>query len=323
MNARLEEWLDQMRQAHEPGPLVRVVVVRSGRTESWTFDVTEKTDLEDLAERIDATVREANCRRCEMRAVDAEGRVIDHLIYRIDQTALAQVVGPGGGLALPYEVTESITAALRSHKSFAILGLKGGAEAQEHSKQIITMLMTQNTGLVEALAQARRERAEEVAAIRGERDAEVGRLRTENTELRDRIDKQWEMEDELRTRHSDKQVDIEKTKVAARILGALGEAGIAQLFPKGSAGHHNVRQQIAEKVLDSITKEQAEAIFPVLNQEQQVMLANFIRLGVEAAQSVTGTGAPAESGSSKTSTDAAAAAAVVNGVAAKERNGAS
>ncbi len=240
--------------------------------------------------------------------------MIDPLIYRSDQAALAQVVGPGGGLALPYEVTESITAALRSHKSFAILGLKGGAEAQEHSKQIITMLMTQNTGLVEALTQARRERAEEVAAIRAERDTEVGRLRTENTELRDRIDKQWEMEDELRTRHADKQVDIEKTKVAGRILGALGEAGVAQLFPKGSAGHHNVRQQIAEKVLDSITKEQAEAIFPVLNQEQQVMLANFIRLGVEAAQAVAGTSA---GGDPSTSTDAAAA--VANSVAAKEK----
>ena len=34
-------------------------------------------------------------------------------------------------LPLPYEVTESITAALRSHKSFTILGLKGIAEGQE------------------------------------------------------------------------------------------------------------------------------------------------------------------------------------------------
>ena len=45
---------------------MRIIVVRSGRTESWTFDVTEKTDLEDLAERIEATVREANGHRCEM-----------------------------------------------------------------------------------------------------------------------------------------------------------------------------------------------------------------------------------------------------------------
>lgn len=202
-------------------PLVRVIIVRSGRTESWTFDVTEKTDIEDLAERIEATVREANCRRCEMRAIDAEGRVIDHLIYRSEQAALAQVVGPAGGLSMPYEVTESIAAALRSHKSFAVLGLKGIAEGQEHSKQIITMLMTQNTGLIEALAQARRERAEEVAAIRAERDAEVGTHRKESAELRDRIDKQWELEDELRTRYADKQMDIEKTKVAGRILGAL------------------------------------------------------------------------------------------------------
>src|SRR5438105_456047 len=35
-----------------------------------------------------------------------------------------------------------------------------------------------------------------------------------------------------------------------------------------NAGHRNVRQQIAEKILESITKEQAETIFPVLDQEQ-------------------------------------------------------
>lgn len=275
MNVRLEEWLDQARQARDPGPLACVVVVRSGRTESWTFDVTEKSDLEDLAERIEATVRDANCRRCEMRAIDAEGRVIDHLIYRGEQAALAQVVGPAGSLSLPYEVTESIAAALRSHKSFTVLGLKGIAEGQEHAKQIITFLMNQNTALVEALAHARRERTEEVAAIRAEDGAEIATPRKENADLRERINQQWEMEDELRSRHADSQMDIEKTKLYGRILGALGEAGVAQLFPKGTAGHRSVRQQIAEKVLDSITKEQAETIFPVLNQEQQVMLAKF------------------------------------------------
>jgi hypothetical protein len=313
MNVRLEEWLSQARQAREPGPLARVVVTRSGRAETWTFDVTEKTDLEDLAERIEATVRDANCRRCEMRALDAEGRVIDHLIYRAEQTALAQVVGPAGGLSLPYEVTESLAAALRSHKSFTVLGLKGIAEAQDHAKQIITFLMTQNTTLVEALAVARRERSEEIAAIRAETSAEIGTLRKENAELRDRIDKQWEMEDELRSKHTESEGHLEKTKLAARILGALGEAGVAHLFPKGSAGHQNVRQQIAERILDSVTKEQAEIIFPVLTQEQQVMLANFIRLGVEAR---TVDDAPTE-GRSTTAANAAAAAATANGVAAK------
>ena len=69
-------------------------------------------------------------------------------------------------------------------------------------------------------------------------------------------------------------------------------------------------------VLDSVTKEQAETIFPVLSQEQQVMLANFIRLGVEA-QAVSPQGADARS---TTSTDGATAAAVANGAAAKEKN---
>src|SRR5258708_40076318 len=102
MNVRLEEWLDQMRQAQEPGPLARVVVVRGGRGETWTFDVTDKTDLEDLAERIEATVRDANCRRCELRAVDADGTVIDHFIYRPEQGALEQVIGPAGRSSGPF-----------------------------------------------------------------------------------------------------------------------------------------------------------------------------------------------------------------------------
>src|SRR5207247_7457169 len=104
----------------------------------------------------------------------------------------------------------------------------------------------------------------------------------QRNELRKRINKQQQMEDKHRSKYTESQAYLEKTKVAGRILGALGEAGVAQLFPKGSAGHQNVRQQIAEKVLDSITKEQAETIFSVLNQEQQVMLANCIRLVVEA-----------------------------------------
>jgi len=77
-----------------------------------------------------------------------------------------------------------------------------------------------------------------------------------------------------------------------------------------------VRQQIAEKILDSVTKEQAETIFPVLSQEQQVMLANFIRLGVEAQAGR----AEATEGGTTTSQDAAVAAAVANGATAKEKN---
>jgi len=57
-----------------------------------------------------------------------------------------------------------------------------------------TLLMNQNSALVDALAQARRERTEEVGAIRAEADAELARLRKENSDLRKRVDKQWEME---------------------------------------------------------------------------------------------------------------------------------
>ncbi len=305
MNVRLEEWLDQMRQAQHPGPLVRVVVARGGRGETWTFDVTDKTDLEELAERMEATVRDANCRRCEMRAVDAEGKVIDNFIYRPDQAALAQVVGPAAGSSMPFEVTESITAALRSHRSFAVLTLKGMAENQQHAKDIITDLRTQNIALVDALTDGRRERAEEVAAIRAESGAEIVALRKENAELRERISKQWEMEDDLRSKYVDKQESLEKTKVVARILGALGEAGVAQFFPNGSAGQHNMRQQMAEQFLDSTTKEQTDVVLPLLSQEQLALLGSFVKLGVQAQAVATETNPEVH--------DAAVAAAKANG----------
>jgi len=54
----------------------------------------------------------------------------------------------------------------------------------------------------------------------------------------------------------------------------------------------------------------------VLNQEQQVMLAKFIRLGVEAQAASTSP----EGSAPSTSHDPAAAAAVANGAAAKEKN---
>src|SRR6266511_2099701 len=304
-----------MARSNAAGPGARASRARrhcpGGRGETWTFDVTNKTDLEEFAERIEATVRDANCRRCEMRAVDGEGRVIDHFIYRLEQAALAQVVGPTGASSVPFEVTESITAALRSHRSFAVLTLKGMAENQQHAKDIITDLRTQNIALVDALTEVRRDRTEEVAAIRTESGAEITALRKENAEPRERISKQWEMEDELRSKYVDKQDSLEKTKVVARILGALGQAGVAQFFPSGSAGQQNLRQQMAEQFLDSITKEQTDAVLPLLSQEQLALSGSFVKLGVQAE------GAASEP---KPEThDAAVAAARANGDAAKRK----
>jgi hypothetical protein len=92
-------------------------------------------------------------------------------------------------------VTESISAALRTHRSFSVLSLKGIAENQQHTKDIISELRAQNTALVGALGEARRERSEEVAAVRAENGAEIAALRKENSALRERVNKQWEMED--------------------------------------------------------------------------------------------------------------------------------
>ncbi len=166
-----------------------------------------------------------------------------------------------------------------------------------------------NRAGVDAVTEVRRERAEEVAAMRTENRAEIAALRKKNAELRERISKQWEMEDELRSKWVDKEESLEKTKVVARILGALGQAGVAQFFPNGSTGQHNMCQQMAEQFLDSITKEQTDAVLPLLSQEQLALLGSFVKLGVQAEVAASEPKPEAH--------NAAVAAARANGDAAK------
>src|SRR5579859_6250138 len=163
---QIEEWLERMRQAREPGPMVRVVVVRNSRGAGWTFDLTEKTDLAELAERIEATIRDVNCTSCEMRAIDAEGRTIDNFPYRVETPGVAQLVTTPAATQLPFPVEESIGAVMKTHRSMTALNLQGIAENYDFAKQIITEQRKQITALVEAVAVARAEHAADVVALR-------------------------------------------------------------------------------------------------------------------------------------------------------------
>ena len=72
---------------------------------------------------------------------------------------------------------------------------------------------------------------------------------------------------------------------------------------------------IADKLLISAAFISLVQMQLVAGSRRKAMLANFIRLGVEAQAS-----APSAEAAPTTSNDAAAAAAVANGVAAKEKN---
>jgi hypothetical protein len=319
MNARFEDWLEQMRQARDPGPVARVIAVRPGRNEGWTYDVTDKTDLEDLAERIDGTIRDANCRKCELRAFDADGLAIGHLIYRADQVAMAQVVsqatgmGPTTGILDAYELNETLSSAGRTHRSFAVLALKGATENQEHAKAMITELRQQNTELVKALAEERRDHARDVTAIRTDNRLEMVALREENTALRERVSEIWHLEDRLKTGQLEKIEQLEKMKIYGRAASVLVPAAMAHFLPDKSPAKQNMRQQFAEQLVDSITPEQGEALLPLLREDQKAMLQSFQQLTPKDAEGEAERASPETAGPAAAAAKANAEASMANG----------
>src|SRR5260370_6914762 len=221
MAARIEDWLEQMRQAQEPGPVVRVVVVRNARGTGWTFDLTEKTELAELADRIESTLHDAKCYRCEMRALDAEGRVIGNLPY--DETlgsGVAQLVTAPPGVSMPVPFEDSMAAVTKSQRTMTAFHVRGIVANYEHADQMFARQDRQIPELYETLARERREHAADMAATRKDHSAELAAERRENTELRKRVKDQWALEDPAaRSEMLDKQMEDQKTTAHQRTPG--------------------------------------------------------------------------------------------------------
>ena len=75
MSGAVATWLERMRGS-AGRPMVRLVVMRDGRTPTYAFDVTEETELDELAARIDAMCENAGFTKFELRALDRDGRTI-------------------------------------------------------------------------------------------------------------------------------------------------------------------------------------------------------------------------------------------------------
>ena len=88
--SRVTEWLIEMREARNPGPMIRIHATRSQREAGWVFDVAEETDLGELAARIATTcIPKGGRAHCELHALDAEGRVISTLVCKLDLLRIA------------------------------------------------------------------------------------------------------------------------------------------------------------------------------------------------------------------------------------------
>ncbi len=313
MAARIEDWLEQMRQAQEPGPVARVVVVRNARGTGWTFDLTEKTELAELADRIDTTLRDALCSRCEMRALDAEGRVIGNLPYDESQgSGVAQLVTarPAASMLVPFE--DGMGAVTKSQRASLALHVRGVVANYEHGDQMFARQERQIAELYEILASERREHAADIAAVRKDHRAELAEERRENAELRKRVKDQWALEDPAaRSEMIDKQVEAQKALTQNR----MAESVMNTLMVKLTGGASSPAGQSAlldttMKFFRSLTTEQLKTFFELLSNDQRVMFMEIVEQAQKVAQARGSAGA--ESTTHVNGVDAAVAAAATN-----------
>jgi len=261
MNARvqkLEEWLTELTTARLPGPIARVVAVRrrSGE-EAGTWDVLDKTDLVELALRIDKTLVEFGFRHYELRALDAESRSMGSLPYEIESAAEIVPIGPSG--QVPALVEDTLGQALRSSRSFAGLGFKALIEGYELSKQILAQLEKENA-----------------------------KLREENAALRRRLTEQWEFADRLFTHELSARVDADKAMRQGRMAEMLTSAVMARLAgrdttPEGQA----IQTRMAMSLLRSIRPDQMQKLLPFLTDDQKLALMELMSQAQEQAKKAT------------------------------------
>src|SRR5258706_15727280 len=89
MSQPLEEWLERMQKARNPGPAVRITTHRNGKDLGWIYDIAPDTNCGELAERIDNGCREAGFSTTyELKAYDAEDHFIAPHGHKVQATEI-------------------------------------------------------------------------------------------------------------------------------------------------------------------------------------------------------------------------------------------
>ena len=277
MSAKIEEWLERMRKAENPGPVARVTAARNGREVGWIFDVTAETQLGDLAERIDNACRDAGfAGTYELRALDAEGRFIAPLAHRAQ---VAEIVPVGPNLpAMPIGVEESIGASLRHNRAFAALGLDSIMKAQRATERLMDRL-----------------------------ESEAAELRKENAKLRTKLVDHWETMEKLNTHEVEAAQEREKIERLGRMGETFANALMARLFGRaGTPEGQSVEYRMAMALFRSLASdmERVQKILPLLTEPERLAAMELMRPADR----------PTSSAESKANTaPAASATAAVNG----------
>ena len=276
MSVRIEEWLERMRKAENPGPVTRITAARNQREVGWVFDIGPSTNLGELAERIDNACRDAGFSGIyELRALDAEGRFIAPFAHKVQ---LAEILAAGGGsLALPPSIEETVSVSLRQNRAFAALGLDSIMKAQRTTERLMDRIESENA-----------------------------KLRKENVGLRAMLTDQWDVMHKLNTNEIETKQEKDKVERMGRMGETFANALMARLFGRGATPEgQTVEYRMAMTLFRSLASdiERVNKILPHLTEDERLAAMELMRPHDDA---------PAAAEAKPSGLVAASAAAAVN-----------
>jgi len=249
MSQRIEEWLERMRKAENPGPVTRITVARNQREIGWIFDVTPETNLGELAERIDNACRDAGYSGLyELRAL-AGDQFIAPFAHKVQATEIVSV--GSSPMSLPPSVEETVSVSLRQNRAFAALGLDSIMKAQRATERLMDRIEGENT-----------------------------ELRKENMRLRNKLADHWEVMNKLNTN----ELELKQEKDKIERLGQMGEtfanALMARLFGRAATPEgQSVEYRMAMTLFRSLAsdKERVHKILPHLTEPERLAAMELMR----------------------------------------------
>ena len=250
MSVRIEEWLERMRKAENPGPVTRITAARNQREVGWVFDIGPSTNLGELAERIDNACRDAGFSGIyELRALDAEGRFIAPFAHKVQ---LAEILAAGGGsLALPPSIEETVSVSLRQNRAFAALGLDSIMKAQRTTERLMDRIESENA-----------------------------KLRKENVGLRTMLTDQWDVMHKLNTNEIETKQEKDKVERMGRMGETFANALMARLFGRGATPEgQTVEYRMAMTLFRSLASdiERVNKILPHLTEDERLAAMELMR----------------------------------------------
>jgi len=249
MSQRIEEWLERMRKAENPGPVTRITVARNQREIGWIFDVTPETNLGELAERIDNACRDAGYSGLyELRAL-AGDQFIAPFAHKVQAT---EIVAMGSSpMSLPPSVEETVSVSLRQNRAFAALGLDSIMKAQRATERLMDRIEGENT-----------------------------ELRKENMRLRNKLADHWEVMNKLNTN----ELELKQEKDKIERLGQMGEtfanALMARLLGRAATPEgQSVEYRMAMTLFRSLASdmERVYKILPHLTEPERLAAMELMR----------------------------------------------